>query len=47
MTKNLFQLMVAFVALFTVAACETETPAPTPNEPEQPETPVSGEQAGR
>lgn len=45
MIKNLFKLMAAFVALFVVAACETETPAPTPNEPEQPETPVSGELA--
>ena len=31
MIKNLFKLMAAFVALFVVAACETETPAPTPN----------------
>lgn len=48
MTKNLFKLMAAFVALFIVAACETDTPAPTPNnpnEPNNPETPTSGELA--
>lgn len=43
MIKNLFKLMMAFVALFTFAACETETD--TPVGPNVPDTPASGELA--
>lgn len=45
MTKKLFQLMVAFVAIVAFAACEKEPTPVGPEQPNQPEAPTSGELA--